>query len=55
MPLEKTADIKIVDHMRKEAPPGTYVSSLSICIYMITKMTEAIRIPSLNSLLATAL
>lgn len=25
LPLEKHADVKIVDHARKEAPPGTYV------------------------------
>jgi hypothetical protein len=26
VPLEKQADIKIVDHARKEALPGTYVA-----------------------------
>lgn len=26
LPLEKTADVKIVDHARKEAPPGSYVA-----------------------------
>lgn len=28
--LEKTANVKIVDHARKEAPPGSYVDPLAI-------------------------
>lgn len=28
LPLEKSADVKIVDHARKEAPPGSYVAPL---------------------------
>lgn len=26
LPLEKNADVKVVDHARKEAPPGSYVA-----------------------------
>lgn len=29
LPLEKHADVKIVDHARKEAPPGSYVAPLA--------------------------
>ena len=29
-PLEKQADVKIVDHARKEAPGGTYVLQDSV-------------------------
>lgn len=27
MPLDKQSDVMIVDHARKEAPPGSYVKA----------------------------
>ena len=32
--IEKNADIKIVDHARKEAPAGTYVEIVHILLSM---------------------
>ena len=51
LPLEKNADVKIVDHARKEAPPGSYVGN-SNCLYTGRTLTIAhtdILIPSLRS------
>lgn len=30
MPLEKQADVRIVDHARKEIPPGRWVSLVAL-------------------------
>ena len=51
LPLEKNADVKIVDHARKEAPPGSYVGN-SNCLFTARTLTIAhtdIPIPSLRS------
>jgi len=42
LPVEKHADIKIVDHARKDALPGTCVTPLSLCLLIIRRSPDLI-------------